>query len=92
MNHEQMRDLWLAIRVASAMQHNTRYFLIKSLNFRNVAESIESRTWATQTTNEQKLNRAFRDGEVVLVFSINGSRAFQVRLEKKSVIFCPVCK
>lgn len=40
--------------------HNTRYFIIKSLNRQNIELSIEKGIWATQVMNEPILEEAFR--------------------------------
>lgn len=39
--------------------HNTRYFIIKSLNRHNIQLSIERGIWATQVMNEPILEEAF---------------------------------
>lgn len=39
---------------------NTRYFLIKSNNFENVALAQRKSVWSTPRVNEIKLNKAFR--------------------------------
>lgn len=38
---------------------NTRYFIIKSLNHKNIQLSIEKGIWATQVVNEPILEDAF---------------------------------
>lgn len=58
--------------------HSTRYFIIKSLNHRNIQMSIEKGIWATQVMNEPILEEAFHNSErVVLIFSVNMSGYFQ---------------
>ncbi|GBG71620.1 hypothetical protein CBR_g9036 [Chara braunii] len=55
-----------------------RYFVIKSLNHKNIASSVEKGIWATQAMNEDKLNEAYRSAErVLLIFSVNTSGHFQ---------------
>lgn len=39
--------------------HNTRYFIIKSLNHQNLQLSIKKGIWATQVMNEPILEEAF---------------------------------
>lgn len=39
--------------------HNTRYFIIKSLNHQNLQLSIKKGIWATQVMNEPTLEEAF---------------------------------
>ncbi|KAL5541006.1 hypothetical protein UlMin_042579 [Ulmus minor] len=58
--------------------HNTRYFIIKSLNHQNIQLSIERGIWATQVMNEPILEEAFHNsGKVILIFSVNMSGFFQ---------------
>lgn len=57
---------------------DTRYFLIKSFNEENVLRCIEDSTWTTQVHVGETLEEAFRTSKnVILVFSINKSKAFQ---------------
>jgi len=56
---------------------NTRYFVIKSFTQKHLEISIQQSVWATQAHNEVKLNEAFENSDVVLVFSVNNSRHFQ---------------
>ena len=56
----------------------TRYFLIKSWNYDNVLTSQRDGVWATQPHNEAILTEAFKTSrQVILVFSVNKSMAFQ---------------
>lgn len=57
----------------------TRYFIVKSCNRENLEISVQQGVWATQRSNEAKLNEAFESTEnVILIFSINKTRHFQV--------------
>ncbi|XP_021717647.1 30-kDa cleavage and polyadenylation specificity factor 30-like [Chenopodium quinoa] len=56
----------------------TRYFIVKSCNRENLELSVQQGVWATQRSNEAKLNEAFDTVEhVILVFSVNRTRHFQ---------------
>ncbi|TRY87943.1 hypothetical protein DNTS_005233 [Danionella cerebrum] len=60
----------------------TRYFIMKSSNMWNIEVSQQRGIWSTTTSNESKLNRAFREaqeggGAVFLIFSVQGSGHFQ---------------
>ncbi|GER48911.1 cleavage and polyadenylation specificity factor30 [Striga asiatica] len=56
----------------------TRYFVVKSCNRENLELSVQQGVWATQRSNEAKLNEAFESVEnVILIFSINKTRHFQ---------------
>ncbi|MCL7046587.1 hypothetical protein MKW94_000771 [Papaver nudicaule] len=56
----------------------TRYFIVKSCNRENLELSVQQGVWATQRSNEAKLNEAFDSAEnVVLIFSVNRTRHFQ---------------
>lgn len=56
----------------------TQYFVITSNTKENVVKSVRHSLWATQKKNEQKMDEAFRSAPlVVLIFSVNGSEAFQ---------------
>ncbi|KAL2635790.1 hypothetical protein R1flu_007269 [Riccia fluitans] len=58
--------------------HQTRYFIIKSLNHHNIVKSIENGIWATQAMNEPVLNEAYETSKrVLLIFSVNMSGHFQ---------------
>ncbi|URE35641.1 zinc finger CCCH domain-containing protein [Musa troglodytarum] len=55
-----------------------RYFIVKSCNRENLEISVQQGMWATQRSNEAKLNEAFESTEnVILIFSINKTRHFQ---------------
>ncbi|GAB2214037.1 hypothetical protein Droror1_Dr00018369 [Drosera rotundifolia] len=56
----------------------TRYFIVKSCNHENLELSVQQGVWATQRSNEAKLNEAFDSADhVILIFSINRTRHFQ---------------
>lgn len=56
-----------------------RYFVVKSCNRENFELSVQQGVWATQRSNEAKLNEAFDSVEnVILIFSVNRTRHFQV--------------
>lgn len=56
-----------------------RYFVVKSCNRENFELSVQQGVWATQRSNESKLNEAFDSVEnVILIFSVNRTRHFQV--------------
>ncbi|KAF6166117.1 hypothetical protein GIB67_023827 [Kingdonia uniflora] len=55
-----------------------RYFIVKSCNRENLELSVQQGVWATQRSNEAKLNEAFDSVEnVILIFSVNRTRHFQ---------------
>ncbi|TAQ88039.1 hypothetical protein B7494_g3652 [Chlorociboria aeruginascens] len=57
---------------------DTRYFIVKSFNEDNVLNCIEDSIWTTQVQNGQTFKEAFQTcRNVILVFSINKSKAFQ---------------
>ncbi|KAJ8549317.1 hypothetical protein K7X08_033024 [Anisodus acutangulus] len=59
-------------------QGTSRYFIVKSCNPENLELSVQQGVWATQRSNEAKLNEAFDSVEnVSLIFSINRTRHFQ---------------
>ncbi|KAG9243688.1 YT521-B-like domain-containing protein [Calycina marina] len=59
-------------------QGETRYFIVKSFNEDNVIACIESGIWTTQKHVGEILKEAFETCKnVILVFSINRSKAFQ---------------
>ncbi|XP_057471592.1 30-kDa cleavage and polyadenylation specificity factor 30-like [Actinidia eriantha] len=56
----------------------SRYFIVKSCNRENLELSVQQGVWATQRSNEAKLNEAFDSVEnVILIFSVNRTRHFQ---------------
>ncbi|PIN07328.1 putative signal transduction protein involved in RNA splicing [Handroanthus impetiginosus] len=55
-----------------------RYFVVKSCNRENLELSAQQGVWATQRSNEAKLNEAFESVDnVILIFSVNKTRHFQ---------------
>eukprot|EP01114_Cavostelium_apophysatum_P022633 TRINITY_DN8254_c0_g2_i2.p1 TRINITY_DN8254_c0_g2~~TRINITY_DN8254_c0_g2_i2.p1 ORF type:complete len:486 (+),score=90.93 TRINITY_DN8254_c0_g2_i2:78-1460(+) len=54
-----------------------RYFAIKTFSIKHLEISIQKSIWATQAHNERKLNDAFDESTVYLIFSVNNSRHFQ---------------
>ncbi|KAK1420333.1 hypothetical protein QVD17_21846 [Tagetes erecta] len=59
-------------------QGTSRYFIVKSCNRENFELSVQQGVWATQRSNEAKLNEAFDSVEnVILIFSVNRTRHFQ---------------
>ncbi|XP_078428790.1 cleavage and polyadenylation specificity factor 30 [Wolffia australiana] len=59
-------------------QGQSRYFIVKSCNRENLELSVQQGVWATQRSNEAKLNEAFDSSQnVILIFSINRTRHFQ---------------
>lgn len=70
---------------------NHRYFIVKSCNRENLELSVQQGVWATQRSNEAKLNEAFDSVEnVILIFSVNRTRHFQVSFGFS--ILYPLCK
>eukprot|EP00794_Sanderia_malayensis_P018689 gene18689-20576_t len=62
----------------SYRRKNSRYFIVKCNNYKNLDISMSKGIWATTKGNEKKLDRAFREAEnVYLIFSIQGSGNFQ---------------
>ncbi|KAL3632326.1 30-kDa cleavage and polyadenylation specificity factor 30 [Castilleja foliolosa] len=59
-------------------QGASRYFVVKSCNRENLELSVQQGVWATQRSNEAKLNEAFESVvNVILIFSVNKTRHFQ---------------
>ncbi|RDL39607.1 uncharacterized protein BP5553_03947 [Venustampulla echinocandica] len=60
------------------VEGDTRYFIVKSFNEENVLNCIEDSAWTTQIQNGAIFKEAFESCKnVILVFSINKSKAFQ---------------
>ncbi|KAI3455939.1 hypothetical protein Pfo_012602 [Paulownia fortunei] len=68
-----------ASRTATPLPQGTsRYFVVKSCNHENLELSVQQGVWATQRSNEAKLNDAFESVDnVILIFSVNKTRHFQ---------------
>lgn len=65
---------------------------MKSCNRENFELSVQQGVWATQRSNEAKLNEAFDSVEnVILIFSVNRTRHFQVGLEVNIYTCCVNC-
>ncbi|KXZ41675.1 hypothetical protein GPECTOR_325g42 [Gonium pectorale] len=61
-----------------ASSGNIRYFIIRSSTLQNIHISVRVGAWATTRQNDDKLDDAFRKAkEVRLIYSVNGSSAFQ---------------
>ncbi len=54
-----------------------RFFIIKSSNRDNINTSKLHNEWATTIANQKKLNDAFLQKDVILIFSVNKSGFFQ---------------
>lgn len=59
---------------ATGEKSTDRYFIVKSLTAQDLEASVRNGTWATQSHNEDALNKAFEQAEnVFLIFSANKS-------------------
>lgn len=68
----------------------SRYFIVKSCNRENLELSVQQGVWATQRSNEAKLNEAFDSVEnIILIFSVNRTRHFQVGYEELTLLKIP---
>ncbi|RAR03432.1 yt521-b-like splicing factor [Stemphylium lycopersici] len=66
--HKSAQDDEASANVAS------KYFIVKSLTLQDLELSVRNGIWATQSHNEDVLNKAFRSAEnVYLIFSANKS-------------------
>ncbi|NXB38531.1 YTDC2 helicase, partial [Eulacestoma nigropectus] len=65
-----------------------RYFIMKSSNFQNIDISQQKGIWSTTPSNERKLNGAFWESLVYLIFSVQGSGHFQGFARMGSAIGC----
>ncbi|KAH6640617.1 YT521-B-like domain-containing protein [Chaetomium tenue] len=66
------------IHVDLGSKGDSRFFIVKSFNHDNVRLCMEENLWTTQPQNEEILSEAFaKCKNVILFFSINGSKAFQ---------------
>ncbi|KAL4880005.1 YT521-B-like domain-containing protein [Aspergillus karnatakaensis] len=64
-----------------------RYFILKSLAVEDLEISWQSGIWATQTHNEENLNRAFENADnVYLIFSANKSGEYYGYARMMSII------
>jgi hypothetical protein len=54
-----------------------KYFIMKSVDTKNLAIALSKNIWSTQAHNETKLREAYKENEVILIFSVNGSGGFQ---------------
>ena len=69
-----------------------RYFIVKCNNYKNLEIAMSRGIWATTKSNERKLDRAFRDcGDVILIFSIQGSGSFQGYAKMVSEVTAETC-
>ncbi|KAL8667051.1 MAG: hypothetical protein Q9202_000973 [Teloschistes flavicans] len=65
-------------KVLNLAAGDSRYFMIKSWNVENVEAAQRDSIWATQSKNLDILTEAFNTcRNVILVFSVNNSKAFQ---------------
>jgi len=67
-SHKSVEDLKSSVDTA------TKYFIVKSLTLQDLELSVRNGIWATQSHNEDVLNKAFQSAEnVYLIFSANKS-------------------
>ncbi|KAH6842962.1 YT521-B-like domain-containing protein [Chaetomium sp. MPI-CAGE-AT-0009] len=65
-------------RIDLGSKGDSRFFIVKSFNQENVRICMEENLWTTQLQNGEILAEAFaKCKNVILFFSINGSKAFQ---------------
>ena len=55
----------------------SQFFIIKSSNKENIEKSKKNSVWATTIMNSNKLNEAFKKGNVILIFSVNGTQSYK---------------
>ena len=55
----------------------SQFFIIKSNNKENIEKSRKLSIWATTISNSNKLNEAFKKGNVILIFSVNGTQSYK---------------
>ena len=55
----------------------SQFFIIKSYNKENIEKSRKHSVWATTISNSNKLNEAFKKGNVILIFSVNCSQSYK---------------
>ncbi|EON69044.1 hypothetical protein W97_08357 [Coniosporium apollinis CBS 100218] len=80
------RDLQAESSLVHPRQGGNRYFIIKSWNHENVQIAQRDGTWATQPHNVETFVEAFKTcRNVILVFSVNKSMAFQGYARMESV-------
>ncbi|KAJ9631010.1 hypothetical protein H2203_001538 [Taxawa tesnikishii (nom. ined.)] len=61
-------------RVTLNLKVPEKYFIVKSLTMQDLEASVQNGVWATQTHNEEALNKAFEAADnVYLIFSANKS-------------------
>ncbi|XP_028318300.1 3'-5' RNA helicase YTHDC2-like isoform X2 [Gouania willdenowi] len=71
---------------------STRYFIMKSNNFRNIDISQKKAIWSTTPNNGSKLTKAFLEtSTVLLIFSVQGSGHFQGYARMTSDISQEIC-
>lgn len=79
--YDQRRDSGLSISHLAKPDFRTgrtRFFLLKSWNYENIATAQREGTWATQVKNEDTFVEAFKTcRHVIFFFSANHSKAFQ---------------
>ncbi|KAH8519065.1 hypothetical protein H0E87_000765 [Populus deltoides] len=76
--HQQPQQPNPLNRIATPLPGISRYFIVKSCNRENLELSVQQGVWATQRSNEIKLNEALDSADnVILIFSVNRTRHFQ---------------
>lgn len=55
----------------------SQFFIIKSSNKENIEKSKKNSVWATTFMNSNKLNEAFKKGNVILIFSVSGTQSYK---------------
>ncbi|KAG5254643.1 30-kDa cleavage and polyadenylation specificity factor [Salix suchowensis] len=92
--HQQPQQPNPLNRIATPLpQGISRYFIVKSCNRENLELSVQQGVWATQRSNEIKLNEALDSSDnVILIFSVNRTRHFQGCAKMTSKIGASLCE
>ena len=74
---KSVQDSVASYQLQKQLIEGSQFFIIKSSNFENIEKSKNKSIWATTKTNSLRLNQAFNNGKVVLIFSVGNSQIFK---------------
>ena len=73
----QIQDPLISYQLQKQLIEGSQFFIIKSSNVENIQKSKNNSVWATTKSNSSRLNQAFNNGKVILIFSVSGNQIFK---------------
>ena len=76
-SQKPVQDSITSYQLQKQLIEGSQFFIIKSSNLENIEKSKNKSIWATTKTNSLRLNQAFNNGKVILIFSVGNTQMFK---------------